>query len=579
MIRNKKLGLLKAALAAMLMVGSHAYALTAGGSYTVTIGKINSNGTETILSTSSAVVADSNGKIAFSLSSIPDNTTCNFMTVIIKDSTGAVARNGIAPCATAGTTLPLGVSPITDKQTEALKAGFLAAGTDDPILAVFGLAIVRTTGITSAELAVLAIIVENAISGTGGFTDYLTTTRGVTAAQLAAFRSAIVSQLSDVASGYSKLIKDSVDATTSATGSGKRGEAAGLLMEILVKAATTAGFPQDYILEAFNAMGAIAKPAIQNAVTAGTLTATTAQGLNSSIGGGIDKARNSRVMEKYSAALTTLGASGADVTQFQTASTTLSTAMRTAFNTFEQAAFQNGTESAATIQAAQTALGNAMNTAFTAFIADMAVTDARILTLRTNICTAVQPGNVAGCLAGMPADFFKFFDQSGTTHNWPINMVVLTDWVTTNKAAGGSLTYTRDNTAIPTTMLWAGSCSIANYYDSNSCTGAGGTWTSGRTCFGTIAAAGEIGTCLNLPSDYASLRSIEQDINILQMTRFAAMQAAGGPGAGGQAAEKGFTDKLYTTMILLIGGTTNGTTTISTVQKNAIVTLMSPPQM
>lgn len=578
MTRNNKLVLSKTILAAMLMVGSQAYALTAGGSYTVTTGKINSNGTETVLSTSPAVVADGTGKITFSLSGIPDNTTCNFMTIVVKDNTGAVAQSGIAPCAAAGTTMPLGVSPVTSKQTEALKAGFLAAGTDDPILAVFGLAAVRTPGITTAELTVLATIVKNAISGAGGFTDHLTTTRGVTNAQVAAYRSAIIAQLNDVASGYSKMIKDSVDATTGAEESGKRGEAAGLLMEILVKAATTAGFQQDYILEAFNAMGAIAVPAIQAAIPA-QLSANTAQGVNSSIGGGIQKARTSRAIEKYSAALTTLGATGADVTQFQTAATTLSTAMRAAFNTFEQAAFQTGAEDAAVILDAQTALNTAMNTAFSTFISGIAVSDARITTLITNICTVVQPGNVAACVASLPPAFFKFYDQSGTSHNWPVNMVVLTDWVTTNKAAGGSLTYTRDNTAIPVAMVWAGNCSVANFYDQASCQGNAGVWTPGRTCFGAVAAAGEAGFCQNLPADYASLRSIEQDINILQMTRWAAMQAAGGPGAGEQAAEQGFTDKLYTTITGLIGGTTDGVAAISAVQKKAIVTLMSPPQM
>lgn len=583
MIRNKKLGLSKAILAALLMAGSHAYALTAGSSYTVTIGKINSNGTETVLSTSSAVVADSNGKIAFSLTSVPDSTTCNFMTLVIKDSTGAVARNGIAPCATAGTTMPLGVSPVTDKQTEALKAGFLAAGTDDPILAVFGLAAVRTTGITTAELAALATIVKDAISNPGGFTDYLTTTRGVTAAQLAAYRSAIVAQLNDVNSGYSKLLKDSVDATASTADAAKRGEAAGLLMEILVKAATTAGFQQDYILEAFNAMGSIAVPAI-TAATPGTLSVTTAQGVNTSIGSGIQKSKTSRVIEKYSAALTTLGATGADVTQFQTAATTLSTSMQAAFSTFEQAAFQTGTENAAAIIAAQATLNTAMNTAFSTFIANTAVTTARIQTLITNICTAVAPGFVAAC-TGTPvgtggqlqSSFFQFIDQTGASNNWPVNMVVLTDWVTTNKTATGSLTYTRDNAAIPGAMIWAGSCSNTSFFNSAACTGGGGTWTSGRTCYGTVAGTGEVGTCRNMPSDYANLMAIQEDINILQMTRFTAM--TGSPGSGDQAVEKAFTDKLYTTITGLIGGTTNGTTAISAVQKKAIVTLMSPPQM
>jgi len=241
-------------------------------------------------------------------------------------------------------------------------------------------------------------------------------------------------------------------------------------------------------------------------------------------------------------------------------------------------------ENAAAIIAAQATLNTAMNTAFSTFIASTAVTTARIQTLITNICTAVAPGFVAAC-TGTPVGtggqlqlgFFQFIDQTGASNNWPVNMVVLTDWVTTNKTATGSLTYTRDNAAIPGAMIWAGSCSNTSFFNSAACTSGGGAWTSGRTCFGTVAGTGEVGTCRNMPSDYANLMAIQEDINILQMTRFTAM--TGSPGSGDQAVEKAFTDKLYTTITGLIGGTTNGTTAISAVQKKAIVTLMSPPQM
>lgn len=50
-----------------------------------------------------------------------------------------------------GKTLPLGVSGVTDKQTGALLAAFASAGTDDPVLAVFGFAIVRSTGMTTSD--------------------------------------------------------------------------------------------------------------------------------------------------------------------------------------------------------------------------------------------------------------------------------------------------------------------------------------------------------------------------------------------------------------------------------------------
>lgn len=569
--------MLAAAFAAFV---GNAHALTAGQNYTVTIGKINSNGTETTLSTSAPVTADADGKIAFSLASVPDNTTCNFMTIVIKDSNGTVARNGIAPCAAAGTTLPLGVSPVTDKQTEALKAGFAAAGTDDPILAVFGLIIVRTTGITSAELAEMATIARRGINDPNGFVDHLKTTRGVTDAQLLAYRNSIVAQLADANTGYSKLVKDSVDATTSATESGKRGEAAGMLMDILVKAASDAGFQQDYVIEAFNSMGSVAVPLINGSAV---LSPTTKAGVQSSVGGGIQKIREKRVVEKYTRALTTLGATGNDVTQFQTAATTLTDAMRAAFSTFEQTAFQTGSEDANTINNAQTALNTAMNTAFNNFIAGVAVDDPRITTLIGHICQSI-PNAPANCI---PANFFKFYKPDGSQVNWPVNMVVLTDWVATNKLAGGALTYSRDggqdpNAAVNSAFMpWMGQCSVAGRFNKVACeTNPGaGVWTAGRTCFGTVAAAGEVTTCRNFPADYANLMAIQEDINIRQMSRWAAVQAANNDNGTEETAEQDFTNGLYTKLTGLIGGTTDGAAAITGQQKKAIVTLMSPPQM
>ena len=57
--------------------------LQPGTTYTITIQKMNSNGTDSEHSTAQAT-ADSNGKLSFSLTSLPTNADCNFIVFILK---------------------------------------------------------------------------------------------------------------------------------------------------------------------------------------------------------------------------------------------------------------------------------------------------------------------------------------------------------------------------------------------------------------------------------------------------------------------------------------------------------------
>ncbi|NOZ70147.1 MAG: hypothetical protein GXP46_13105, partial [Deferribacteres bacterium] len=210
----------------------------------------------------------------------------------------------------------------------------------------------------------MANLANQGINGSGGFIDYLTN-NGVTSAQLATYKSSIITKLADKDNGYSKFIKESVDATTDTAKLSARGEAASKLLRVLVQAATTAGFSQDRIIEAFNAMGAIVVPLMQQAVTSGELSPATQKMIDSSIGGGIQKLRADRGIEKYSQALTTLGATGEDVANYQAAATTLVNAMTAAFETFEQVF--DGNETDTEIQAAEAVLNTAMQAAFEQF--------------------------------------------------------------------------------------------------------------------------------------------------------------------------------------------------------------------
>ncbi|HHL40862.1 MAG TPA: hypothetical protein ENJ37_10170 [Deltaproteobacteria bacterium] len=534
------------------------FGLTAGTTYTIEVDKIASDGTVTDLSLSTTATADSDGKLAFTMSGVPDNSSCNFLVITIKDNTGTVVRRSVVPCPNAGDTLPVGVSGITNAQADALIAALKAAGSDDPILVVFGYAIVRSSSINATDLSTMATIAQQGIDGSGGYVDYLTQ-NGVTSDQLAAYRSDIVSQLADPTDGYTKLFKDAVDTSDSSTAASKRGKAAALLLQILVKAATNAGFSQDRVIEAFNAMGAIVVPLMDQAVKDGTLSAKAKQMVDSSIGGGIDKIRAHRVMEKFSAALKSLGASGADVTQYQTAAQTLLDAMLNAFAEFDKVF--NGNETQATIQAADQKLRTDMQTAFDTFMSDVAASNARLDTMIANIDSAL------GQATGLTRAEFQFYDSKGNTVNWAITMVIPTDWVSSIVSAGGELLYTRDTTAIPNSVTWLGTCSDQSYQDRNSCENAGGTWTAARTDF----------VADGVPTSYASLLGLKEDVEILEFARWDAQSNSGQDMSKEMQIEKQFADSMAK-LVNNLGGTTNGTDAIGAKLLGALVILMQSPQ-
>jgi len=361
--------------------------------------------------------------------------------------------------------------------------------------------------------------------------------KGVTSAQLLSYRSKIISLLADPDTGYSKLLKDSVDVSSvndSTLEAAKRGEAAAQLLSYLVQAATTAGFSQDRIMEAFNAMGGIAVPLITTAQGNGSISAATAQSINSSVGGGIQKLGADRSIEKYTQALAALGAGGSDLSTFTTAASTLTTTMSAAFAEFDKVF--NGSETSADVSAAETTQGNTMDSAFSTFISSTSASDARIVSMIANICTAMGSGS-STCI---PTSNFKFMQNGGGSVNWPIMMVIPTDWVSTITTASGGLSYTQDTVAIPGDL-------------------AGQT----RNDYNAIS------------SPYKELFQIQFDVMIREFVRFAA-QGTGDMDAE-NTLEKAFSDALAA-IVGKISGTSDGSTSITTAQKEALVELMKSPQ-
>ena len=560
-LSKKILTLFILSISFLFLFASSVYPLTPGARYTVEVDAISSTGTVVNLSISTTVIADNNGKISFNIQNVPNRGSYNFLLITIKDVVGATVRRAIAPTPPIGGTTNLGVSIVTDDQVDMLLAGMSSAGTDDPILVVMGLTMVRSASMTQAELSLIASIGIQGIRGSGGFVDFLTNTKGYSSSAMATFRNGIVNRLGQ----FSSLYKEAVDVTSDSTSAEKRGKAAALLMKILMEAGTDASISLDDILSALDSMGEVVVPLFQAAVNAGNMRASVFAAINSSIGGAIQKANADRALEKYTQALSTLNASTSQVNRYNAAATTLLNSMIDAFETFEQIFLNPEVQpTEAQITAAQQTLNQAMETAFDTFITDSASTDAEILAMRQNLSTAFGVP-----LSTIPADMFKFYDRQGNSINWPIPMVVSTEWVSSIKTAGGSLTYTRDNLAIPALMTWLDSDDDPNNGINNT-----------RHDFGSSDDNGVAGDEQNMPTSMASLFGLREDVGIIEFTKYTAYDSADNDGEVTMAEHKTIQSEFATRLegrANALGGTVDGSTPITSAQKNALVTLQTSP--
>lgn len=562
-----------------------------GETYTISIeavqsnGSVTSNSAGTSLAISTLAVADANGKLTFTLGSIPSSSSYNWLVVTIKDSNGTTIRRSIVPAPAAGSTLNLGVSPLTNKQTDAFLTVFSNAGTDDPILAFFGFILVRSANVTATEIITMADICQKGIYGsdgtgnTNGFLKKLID-EGATATQLANLRSNLVANLAEFASLYKDAVDNYFTSGTTAE-LAKRGEAAAKLFEYLVAATSDAGIREETLLLAFNAMGAIVLPAMDAAITSGTLSAAIEKGLEASIGRGLQKLRADNFLKKYRNALTTLNATDEEISTYTTAVNTLTAALKAQFEEFEKNCMKDDEDVAiADMEAKNNEMQQGMNNAFNQFMTDCQASDAQILALRQALATAfsIAAGDMDTVL---PTERFQYYTgdatQSSSKVNWPIMMVVATRWMANIVIANGGLTYTRDDTTPSSNMWWLGYCQTNTHWNQSDCS----EWVVARRNYADMYQA-------NMTS-WAILEMLREDIQILQFKRWDAFsnEVASATDEAAQmeameAAEKAFYDKLFdtsssTSLVNLLDGTLDGTTTIPAATKKALITVFLDP--
>lgn len=570
-------------------------ALAASTTYTLELWKMNSDGTTTLVSTKS-VTSDSSGKITFSFSNVPTNATNNFLIVNVKDSAGTLQIKSLVPAPPAGSNNTLGVNTTTTKQAVLLEKLGAAIGTDDPIAVAFGLMFTRNPNLATSDINNFATIGKAAIIGGGsgttayGMEKYMLN-NGATAADLTAFKKKLVY---NAATGtkdlrtFAALTKSAVD--TPAQAKADMNKASAMMADIFVDAADAAGIDLNLILAGFDAADPGSLPASSGATAAlGNLTTPFKNSMNGAATTFFIRLAALKVRRSYLAALTALNATSAEKTRFNNAVTKMTDAMSKADALFApyfdgtydqtetlQAAFNaahlsstattgaegviNAGITAGKLTAATSTVGDAMDyvytQAFNSFSTAVQSTNVEISTMQNNVSTALGGTPTSSQLAANGVGTYR--DFNGNTVNWPIPQTVAVDFVATAINNGGGLTYNRTAVAsaipVPANMVWLNGTGTRTT-----------NFNTGNTSF-------------------ENLLKLQEDIQIAEFTRFYIWDPSNTTTSGHptraqeQTAKQAFISNLKT-IVNNLGGTTDGTTAITTAQKKALVLAQQQPSL
>lgn len=509
-------------------------AFNANTAFTVTLAKVNSNGTATDIETQ-AVTSDSTGKISFSFSdSVPTNPGANFLVITVKNAAGVIVRQSLCPAPSATETAQVGVNGLSDVQSKAILDGFANAGSDDPIYGAFGFMLLRSSKIDATDRGLISSGGQAAILGTGGFVPNLSS-EGISDAALTTFRNNLVS---NTASGtkdltdYSLNFKNAIDNSDDTLMS----QAGGFIADIFIDAANAAEIDLSLILSAFEAAGSVAESNTDlSAVSSSTETI-----MNQAIMAFFQRIAAAKVRREYSAALATLGATGDQVDRFNSAVSTLLSCMNAIFESYHDE-FENQTMTAED----QTAMNTSFTTCFNSYTGSIRSTGAEISSIKSVFAAAMGLAVDNAFLD----DFGSTRDLSGNAVNWPIPELVQHSWLSSILNQGGTLTYSRDTLAIPDLM----------------------SWLSGNRSDFTTERAGAPGTLLGL-------LGLKEDVQVIQFTFYNTF-AGGGPVTRDQEqSAKLLLSQRLEGLLDNIGGSQNtGGTDITDGQKRALIKMMLEP--
>lgn len=532
-------------VAALCCVAPKTYALTAGETYSITMSKVNSDGTVTDLD-SVSTTANADGKITFRFNNVPTSPTTFFLVLTVKDSKNAVVRKSFVPAPPELGTGQLGVNNLSTHQTNMLLRALEGAGTDDPIVVAYGLILTRTPNLTEADTERIATLGKLAIIG--GFEAFLTS-NGVSASQLTTFKQKLIyNQPNKDLSNFTVLFKSAVDNPSQA--SDDMALAAGLIADIFIDAGIAAGIDLGLILAAHDAAGDAVENSLEAAAALAAMQPEVQNMIDQAMSGFFLRIAAVKVKTSYSNALTTLNASGDQVERFNNAVQAMVTAME---NLDKQYARYYESPELMTAEI-RTQMDAAYTNAFTAFQSDIASTAPEIAQMKANIAAALRIQ-----VANLPADLGTYRSMTGDTVNWPIPQAVATNWVANVISNGGALNYNRSTVAaglvIPVNMGWLNG-------------------NGARSDF----------VAMGFPPSFAALMGIQEDLQIAETTRYYLWDPTNPATGGDPTRDEEKEAKLdYSNDVEVIraslSGTTDGVTLISAQQIDALVKMMEHPSL
>lgn len=517
-------------------------ALTPGDTYTVTLSKMNSDGTVTDVDSTTAV-ADDNGKLSFSFSGVPTSPDTNFLVLTIRDQSDIVVRKSFVPAPPDGDTGELGANSLSTVQTNMILTALQDAGTDDPIVAAYGLILTRTPDLTDQQIQSIATVGRLCIQD--GFENMLLN-NGVTATQLQTLKEKLIyNQPNKDLSNFTTLFKNAVDDPSQAQDD--MGKAAGLIGDIFIDAAQAAGVDLSLILAAHDAAGDVFENNT-TALAAETYLAGMTTVIDSSMSNFGMRIQAVKFKTSYTDAFAALNASGADVTRFNSAVQTMVSDMQ-ALDKQYQPYYQDSSLMTPTVA---NQMQQDYSAVFSTFQSAIAANTTEITAMRSAVATAL--GLTVGDLpSGLGTDeTWDYNTAQMVTTNWPIPKVVATDWVAGILSAGGALTYDRST--------------VANQMQIP------GNMSGGRTDF-----SGQ-----GLPPSFAALMGMQEDISIAENTRDYIWDSSNSATGGNpNATQKQDALLAFANNVALItnslSGTIDGVTAITAAQKAALVRMAEHP--
>jgi len=417
----KILTTLALALLLPLYAVTAALAFPANHDYTVQLSTIADNGQKMVVEQVNAT-SDADGKLTFQFSQVPDKGTAPFLLVEVMDAAGTmqVVRQAMVPAPAPGQALQLGVNEISHRQATAALRAFTSAGHADAGRAMFALMLVPGGAVSAADADVFGQLADDAETT---FETWLTRA-GVTAAEMDAFRSELMTAMQDLA----VACRGAVQQTDPVAAAGMHGTATGQFMQAVIDAGTMAGIDPELMAAAFDQAGQM----IDNSPLTGTLSQSALDAMHASFMVDGRQRQLHAEMRRYQDAMMVVGATTEQRQSFTAAMTALQDALYQARHDFQMIFADPATlPDQTTIDQAQMDMETAMQTAFDAFHQATTASDTAVGGMLDAIAgqMPVMSGGMTGTgmmtgsdLAGMGFGRWQI-SVDGTTGNWSTMMV------------------------------------------------------------------------------------------------------------------------------------------------------------